>query len=237
MGFALALQPIVDSIQAKVPNLKLNAWFLDDGVLIGSPADLSLALAIIEQEGPPRGLRLNRSKCLFFSSDSDSPPDNSLLQEIPRAEEGFSLLGCPVGPPPFCNTILLQRVEKIREFLKKLPDLQDSQMESTLLRHCLSLPKISYSLRTCPPDFVREATTVFDDLIRDTLSDIAGGPLSDWSWRKASLPVSLGGLGLRNASTTAPAAYISSTSETKESVEALLQSPPQPLHLDHASTS
>ena len=234
LGFALALQPIVDSIQAKVPNLKLNAWFLDDGVLIGSPADLSLALAIIEQEGPPRGLRLNRSKCLFFSSDPDSPPDNSLLQEIPRAEEGFSLLGCPVGPPPFCNTILLQRVEKIREFLKKLPDLQDSQMESTLLRHCLSLPKIFYSLRTCPPDFVREATTVFDDLIRDTLSDIAGGPLSDWSWRKASLPVSLGGLGLRNASTTAPAAYISSTSETKESVEALLQSPPQPLHLDHA---
>ena len=66
LGFALALQPIVDSIQAKVPNLKLNAWFLDDGVLIGSPADLSLALAIIEQEGPPRGLRLNRSKCLFF---------------------------------------------------------------------------------------------------------------------------------------------------------------------------
>ena len=35
-------------------------------------------------------------------------------------------------------------------------------------------------------------------------------PLPDWSWLKASLPSSLGGLNLRRAALHAPAAYISS---------------------------
>ena len=37
LGFALTLHPI---IEAEVPNLDLNAWYLDDGTLIGSPEDL-----------------------------------------------------------------------------------------------------------------------------------------------------------------------------------------------------
>ena len=104
-----------------------------------------------------------------------------------------------MGPPSFCNAALLKRVEKVSNYLKKLPDLQDSQSETTLLRHCLSFPKILFSLRTCPPEFIKQATDTFDAQIRDTLADIVGGPLPEWSWRKASLPCSLGGLGLRNA--------------------------------------
>ena len=231
LGFAVALQPIVDMINSKVPNLKINAWYLDDGTLVGSPSDLSLALSIVEQEGPPRGLRLNRAKSLLFSPSPTSPISNPLPPEIPLADEGFSLLGCPIGPPSFCNAALLKRVEKVSNYLRKLPDLQDSQSESTLLRHCLSLPKILFSLRTCPPGFIKQATDAFDDLIRDSLADIAGGPLPEWSWRKASLPCSLGGLGLRNASLCAPAAYISSLNEVQPLIDTLLQPALPPLHL------
>ena len=121
LGFAVALQPIVDMINSKVPNLKINAWYLDDGTLVGSPSDLSLALSIIEQEGPPRGLRLNRAKSLLFSPSPTSPISNLLPPEIPLADEGFSLLGCPMGPPSFCNAALLKRVEKVSNYLKKTP--------------------------------------------------------------------------------------------------------------------
>ena len=93
---------------------------------------------------------------------------------------------------------------------------------------------ISFSIRTCPPALIQEALGSFDDLIRETLTEIAGGPLPEWTWRKASLPIHFGGLGLRNASTTAPAAYIGSTSEAKASIEALCGLSTQPPHLDHA---
>ena len=60
---------------------------------------------------------------------------------------------------------------------------------------------------------------------------LQGGPLPEWSWRKASLLCSLGGLGLRNASLCAPAAYISSPIEVQPLIDALLLPALPPLHL------
>ena len=117
---------------------------------------------------------------------------NPLPSDIPVAREGFSLFGCPIGPPAFCHSVLLNRVMKVREILQGLPDLQDPQMEVTLLRQCLSFPKIAFSLRSCPPELSRDATSSVDDFVRDALSDMAGRPISDWSWLKASLPISRG---------------------------------------------
>ena len=46
-------------IKQEVPGLKINAWYLDDGVLAGSKAELQEAVDIITREGPPRGLFLS----------------------------------------------------------------------------------------------------------------------------------------------------------------------------------
>ena len=53
-----------------MPDLKVNVWYLDDGTLCGSPADLTLALQIIERDDPSYGLRLNRSKSLLYVLES-----------------------------------------------------------------------------------------------------------------------------------------------------------------------
>ena len=66
-----------------------------------------------------------------------------------------------------------------------LQDLSDSQVEITLLRSCLALPKVSVVLRACPPSHIQQSSSDFDQAIRD----IVGGPLSDWSWLKASLSI------------------------------------------------
>ena len=87
-------------------------------------------------------------------------------------------------------------------------------METTLLRFCLALPKVAFALRTCPPSHIKEATTAFDNAMREALSDLAGAPLSDWAWLKASLPSSLGGLTVRQASLHAPAAFLGSLAQT-----------------------
>ena len=89
----------------------------------------------------------------------------------------FQPVGLPIGPPAFCETAMLKRVGKV-ETLSKLPDIEDAQMETALLRSCLALPKVAFSLRTCPPCHVKQATASFDNIIREALA----------IWREAHFP-------------------------------------------------
>ncbi len=229
--FALTLHPIVEKIHQEVPNLNINAWYLDDGTLCGSPNDLQLALRIVEEDGPGRGLRLNRSKSLLFIPEDADAARNPLPPEIPISRSGFCLLGAPIGPAEFCNASTMKRLDKISAAVSRLHDLEDSQMEATLLRSCLAMPKFNFSLRSCPPSYITSATKAFDNLMRDSLSDLAGCPLSDWAWKKATLPCSMGGLNLRSASLHAPAAYISSLDQSLHLVESILGYPPLPRNI------
>ena len=222
LGFALTLHPFIEKIREVVPDLKINAWYLDDGTLCGSASNLRAALAIIEDEGPARGLHLNREKSLLYIPKDCPFHHNPLPQDIPISRTGFVLLGSPIGPPSFCEMMAMKRVQKIQDLLSKLPDLQDSHMESGILRSCLAFPKISFTLRCCPPNYIQEAVVAFDNLIEDAVSDLVGGHLPAWSWLKATLPVSLGGLGLRRASLYAPAAYTSSFVQSKPLVAKIL---------------
>ena len=70
------------------------------------------------------------------------------------------------------------------------------------------LPTIAFTLRTCAPNLIHPALAAFDNIMWDSLEDLCGGPISDWSWFKVSLPVSLGGLNLCQALLHAPVAFI-----------------------------
>ena len=187
------------------------------------------ALLIIEEDGPPRGLHLNRAKSLLFVPANSPLSPNPLPADIPVTRGGFSLLGCPVGPATFCEDFVSQRVEKIKDCLSKLPVLEDSQIEMSLLRSCLALPKLSFSLRTCPPSHIIQATAAFDDTMHDALSELVGSPLTEWAWLKASLPSSRGGLNLRRASLHAPTAYVGSRVQTSALVAEIRGGAPVPL--------
>ena len=196
--------------------------------------DLAAALSIIESEGPSQGLLLNRAKSLIFAP-TNVPITHPLLRDIPSTSIGFKLLGSPIGPSSFCESTISNLIDKIQQILSHVRDLEDSQMEVTLLRSCLALPKFSHVLRTCPPTLIPNALEAFDSLMRNTLSDLAGGPLPDWSWLKASLPSSLGGLNIRLASLHAPAAYIGSFQQCRPLVADIIRhAAQQPAHFPHA---
>ena len=96
-------------------------------------------------------------------------------------------------------------------------------MEMALLRSCrLALPKVSFSLRSCLPNHIKQGILQWDDTMREALSDLAGGPLSDWGWQKASLPSCRGGLNIRRATLHAPATYISSIAQSQVLVDKIL---------------
>ena len=68
--------------------------------------------------------------------------------------------------------------------------------------------------------------------MREAVSDITGCPLSNWAWLKASLPSSLGGLNIRQASLHVPAAFIGSFHQSEPLISEILGHPARmPLHL------
>ena len=48
-------------IEEEVPDLEVDAWFLDDGEQVGTLDQLQRVVDILLREGPPRGLILSTS--------------------------------------------------------------------------------------------------------------------------------------------------------------------------------
>ena len=151
LGFALKLHPLVERIQAEASALALNAWYLDDGTLIGPPTDLATALNITECDGPPRGLYLNCSKSLLYIPSTCALTPLYLMTFQSRRRALIFLVAQWVHHH-IVKGYYRPRVGQNRESLTALCDLNDSHMETTLLRSCLALPKFSYVLCTCSPD-------------------------------------------------------------------------------------
>ena len=89
LGFALVLHPFIEKIKESVPGLLINAWYLDDGTLCGTENELATALSIIESEGPPRGLFLNRSKSLLYTRPTPPSPIHSFVTSPLRRMASF----------------------------------------------------------------------------------------------------------------------------------------------------
>ena len=70
--FSLVLQKLVRAIAAdkECSNLLFNRWYLDDGTIAGSTDAVKRAIQIIQQMGPPMGLRINATKCELISQGS-----------------------------------------------------------------------------------------------------------------------------------------------------------------------
>ena len=107
-------------------------------------------------------------------------------------------------------------------------DIDDSQMDTALLKSCLAFPKVVFPLRTCPPHYIHHALEEFDNTIRELLEAILARTVPAWSWLKASLPSSRGGVSLRSASLDARAAFLGSRMQAESLMEKILGHPLDP---------
>ena len=234
--FSLNLQPVVETIEEEVPDLEVNAWFLDDGDQVGTPEQLQKVVDIILREGPARGLILSTSTTvpalarpkttLWSPGDLVSTPEDPLERGLLRVREpGIILLGAPLGSPEYVREALKQKVEKVREITNLLPLIEDPHTEFVLLRSCLALPKLMFSLRTVDTTDHLEPLEEYDRITREALTRIMGSPLQDLQWSQATLPTSMAGLGLRSAVEHAPGAYAASYTSAQNLLKALLALP------------
>ena len=220
--FAFTLQPVLKMLR-NIPDLTLNSWFLDDGELAGSKEALVAAWDILVTHGVPRGLILSRVKSRVHCQGHDQLDTDPLGRGVTRGEDrGFKLLGAPVGSWEFEKEVLEGRLAGVQQLLDKLHTLQDPHMEYTLLRSCFSFSKMAYSMRTVDVSQHEEFLVRFDQAVRGALEGILGAPLTPAQWTQASLPLAMGGLGLRQAEQHGPAAYLISYSTSQPLVREML---------------
>ena len=63
VGFALGLDQALDAISDAANPLEWGCWYLDDGILVGKPADVALYLETLKPALAEVGLSLNVGKC------------------------------------------------------------------------------------------------------------------------------------------------------------------------------
>ena len=227
MLFALALHPLVHAINRSC-ELVLQAWYLDDGTIVGDTLAVAKALDIIRTEGPARGLFLNVDKTELFwpVEDPRCRADGVFPSNIARPLHGVKLLGGSVSlDDSFCRDLASKRVSKTISLMEAIGKLNDPQCELLLLRNCAGVSKLSYALRTCSPLYLSEAHAQFDQTLRASLEKIvptSGPGFGDWQWRLATLPIKLGGLGILSAGDIIQYAFLASRMQTSGLQEKIL---------------
>ena len=220
--FALAIHPCVTGsarlTESRFPgDVDFLSFFLDDGVIAGRFSAVQLLLTTLETRLHEIGLDIAREKTEIIptctSVQNFSPRDFAGFLWVPHGN--FKLLGAAIGSHAWCESLLQRRVSKAKNLLDAIGRYSDAQGAFTLLRSCSGWAKILYSCRTVPPPLQQEGLRQADMDIRHSLGRLVGCQLTDDSWRIASLGVANGGLGLRSAAEHAPAAYISSLSQTQ----------------------
>ena len=82
--FSLALHPIIKIIAQRVPELIINAWYLDDGGIVGKKTELQEVVDILLEHGPPRGLIL-----LTSATTNNNPKSSVWCPSAARAAQTY----------------------------------------------------------------------------------------------------------------------------------------------------
>jgi len=212
--FSLVMHVLVQEISSELPNLDVNRWFLDDGVLAGKSADVLKALQILERDGPAVGIGLNHAKCELITHPAAAHALSIFPVSIPakqRTTDGnFPLLSSPIGTPAYCDAYLRENaLGPAEKTLRALLLVHDPQIALTLLRQCAGYCQMVYVLRTTPSADVRAVCEDFDMLLlRAYESSVC--PVRKESHAQVRRGTSTGGFGLRETCNHADAAYLAS---------------------------
>ena len=135
--------------------------------------------------------------------------------EVLFAEQGIKVLGTLVGDEYVRS--LLEKIQAKQQFLlNAIPTVPDVQSAWLLLLHCASA-RANYQFRVVRPELVNSFAESHDQGLWRCLCAIVGVPSEtrdELTRATATLPLSLGGMGLRSVARTREAAYWASWADT-----------------------
>jgi len=226
--FSLTIHPLLSSLKST-----LAFSYLDDVTVDGDEAAVEDDVSRLMSEGNAIGLSLNISKCELISTrPTNLPPIIGSFTHLHTDEA--NLLGAPLQPGPSMDSALNIHCANLERAVSRLK-LISAHDALTILRNCLSAPKLNYTLRASPCAG-NPRLTIFDELLRKAICSIANVNLTESQWLQASLPIRIGGLGVRSVSSLAPSAFLASAAGTSALQELILSSIPTNIDVEVSRT-
>ena len=198
-----------------------SVWYLDDATIAGDPRSVCDDIKRCSCMLADIGLFLNASKSELVNLGIDEAVFlretqfiNSILENVSFVKKKDVIL---LGSPLTSTTIRPQFQHKLSIFkaMTEKLSLLDRHPAFFLLENCFSMPKLMYLLRSSPtfqhPDLLAD----FDDCLKSCATDICNVSFDDIAWIQATLPIRLGGIGLRRASDLSLPAYLASISASQ----------------------
>src|SRR5580658_5332085 len=209
--FCLGIHDLLLTLESE-----LSTWYLDDGVLGGDLDSISRDLTRIQEFAHRSGLELNTAKCECYVFGSDSDSLSTATQEIAdrlpglcfRTPADLDLLGAPVFPEALSSYLEKKRMLATTWCTRLL--YLASHPALFLLRASLSTPRLLHLLRCVQTNTHISALREIDALFTNCLSSILNIHLSPTALLQATLPIRLGGLGLRRLEDLSLPTYLSS---------------------------
>jgi len=249
--FSLDLSNDIKAAMAVDTKVKIIA-FHDNVFIVGPPSRLPPVFEKFRQEAEPKGSKISfpKSRVLYWH-DSFAPLSADFLAWSRsagiRCELGaVKVLGCPIGPAHASRALeamALDIVKRNEKFFTRLshPEMP-VQLAFALLRLC-GVPRWNYINRVLRPSAVAGANAIFDTW--QTATILAKGEIREREWneglrRLISLPLRLGGMGIRYASDTSVFAWFAAQAASAEFLSGFLAcfgidtvpEPPSPLALE-----
>ena len=168
-----------------------------------------LGVALQEQAG----IRLHSGKTRVWNKAGVHPHHIDDLGPDVWCKDGVRILGTPVGSDSYVETATEERINEEARLWAALPWVPDLQCAWQIILQCAG-PSCHF-LRTVPPHQSAKYAEDHDKGMGDEVRKEEGRQL-------ATLPMRLGGLGLRSASRTALAAYWASWADALPMLSARL---------------
>ena len=127
---------------------------------------------------------------------------------MPLVQQGITVLGTPLGSVEFVQAHLQKTLADHDTLFSRIPLLDDTQSAWALLLHCAG-SRANYLLRVIRPELVQNFEEGHNAGLWRCLAQIlpASTGADPIAKSTASLPLSMGGLGLRDASRTSELAF------------------------------
>ena len=199
--------------------------FLDDMYVVTRPERIGAVYVSLQNElFAHSGIVIHGGKTRVWNSGGVRPPACDALERIARAtdadenvwrgsqlpvhEQGIEVLGTPLGHPAFVSAHLDRISTEHQVFLERIPSVPDLLSAWVLLLHCAAA-RATYLLRTLPPEAVARFAEAHDEGLWRCMCWLLGVPQDQDAVTKliATLPLVLGGVGLRSAARTRQAAF------------------------------
>ena len=220
--FALAVDEIAISVRSPISIL-----YTDDATIGGPVESVCLDLLRIIPMLSDIGLEVNPTKSEVSSASCDNFKSVLLAIEtaLPRVtvtkREDLGILGAQIDING-CRTGVLNAVEHLSTMSGRLESI-DAHPAFSLLRNCLSMPRLHFKLRSSPCFRLHSELTQFDETLRQASTTVCNFNFYNTGWQLSTLPVAQGGLDLSSTVNMSLPAYASSISATRQLVGQILQ--------------